>query len=57
VACDIGTLSQLFLGDPDAEALRRMGRLAVSEEEGYTLLSALCPAARVWEDDVWVGDP
>jgi predicted acetyltransferase len=57
VGCDIGTLSQLFLGDPDAEALRRMGRLAVSEEKGYTLLRALCPPARVWEDDVWVDDP
>jgi predicted acetyltransferase len=48
VACDIGAWSQLFLGDPDVEALRRAGRLTVSDESGYAVLRALCPPSLVW---------
>jgi predicted acetyltransferase len=51
VACDIGAWSQLFFGDPDAEALRRAGRLTVMDERGYALLRALCPPALCWTND------
>jgi predicted acetyltransferase len=51
VACDIGAWSQLFFGDPDADALRRAGRLAVKDERGYALLRALCPPALCWTSD------
>jgi len=51
VACDIGAWSQLFFGDPDAEALRRAGRLSVTDERGYALLRALFPAAPCWTSD------
>jgi len=51
VACDIGVWSQLFFGDPAADALRRAGRLAVTDERGFDLLRALCPPALVWTND------
>jgi predicted acetyltransferase len=51
VACDIGVWSQLFFGDPAADALRRAGRLAVTDERGFELLQALCPSALVWTND------
>jgi predicted acetyltransferase len=51
MGCDIGAWSQLFFGDPDADALRRAGRLTVSDERGYTLLRALCPPALCWTND------
>ena len=51
VACDLGAWSQLFFGDPDVDALRRAGRLTVSDERGYALLRALCPPALCWTND------
>jgi hypothetical protein len=36
---------------PDAQALRRTGRLAVADERGYVLLRDLCPAAPGWTSD------
>jgi predicted acetyltransferase len=51
VVCDIGAWSQLSFGDPDAEALRRAGRLSVADERGYALLRALYPPALCWTND------
>jgi predicted acetyltransferase len=51
VTADIGVWSQLLFGDPDAQALRRAGRLAVHDERGFELLCALCPPALVWTND------
>jgi predicted acetyltransferase len=48
LTCDIGAWSQLFVGDPDAAALRRAGRIAVADERAYALLHALCPRSLVW---------
>jgi predicted acetyltransferase len=50
-AGDIGAWSQLFFGDPDGTALRRAGRLAVSDERGWAVLRALCPPALCWTND------
>ena len=51
VVCDIGAWSQLFFGDPGAEALRHAGRLTVTDERGYELLRTLCPPALCWTND------
>jgi predicted acetyltransferase len=50
-ACDIGAFSQLLFGDPDAGALRRAGRLSVTDERGFAFLRALCPPALCWMND------
>jgi predicted acetyltransferase len=51
VICDIGAWSQLFFGDPDAESVRRAGRLHVHDEPAYTMLRALCSPALCWTND------
>jgi predicted acetyltransferase len=51
VACDIGAWSQLTFRDPDAEALRRAGRLEVFDEAGYAWLMAAFPPALCWTND------
>lgn len=48
---DIGAWTQLVFGDPNAEAVRRAGRLEVSDERGYALLRALFPPALCWTND------
>jgi predicted acetyltransferase len=51
VTCDIGAFSQILFGDPDAAALRRAGRLSVTDETGFAFLRALCPPALCWMND------
>jgi predicted acetyltransferase len=51
VTADIQALSQAFWGQPSLAHLRYAGRIAVAEENGYRLLSALLPPAVVYTLD------
>lgn len=51
VTADIQAVSQAFWGTPSLDALRAAGRLTVTGESGYALLSRLLPAAPVFTLD------
>lgn len=51
VTADIQAISQAFWGTPDLTALRRAGRLTVTNEPGFALLSRLLPSTPVFSLD------